>query len=116
MGILVILGSGFFIWRHRRQKKRHLAQQQSFVGTGDNSHTEKAQLHSDEYRPHREELQGSKVPPRIRTVGGMNELDATGLERVRSEMASNEPAAQEISSDMSPITDSSTLVGSRSGR
>lgn len=59
---------------------------------------------------------GSKAPPKIRVVGGLNELEYAPLMQSRTEMSANEVAAPELRSDMSPTTDSSTLVESSEGQ
>lgn len=115
-GILIFCFVLFFVWRHRKQ--RHLQKLKQGIddpATAEEfSKPEKAQLHSDEYRPHREELPGSKAPLRVRTVGGLNEMEHSPLERTYSEMAANEPAGSELKGDLrlSPTTDSLTLVSS----
>jgi hypothetical protein len=71
VGGVVLIGFliGFFIMRRRKQRKATLAA---------NEPTEKAQLHSDDYKPHREELLGTL---------GKKQYDHTAL----SELPSNEP-------------------------
>jgi len=59
---------------------------------------EKPQLHSNDYTPHREELEGSKPSPLIREIPGLNELENVPLTRQHLEMAANETAGHEISS------------------
>jgi len=78
--------------------------------------TEKAQLHSDEYKPPREELEDTRAPPKMRTVEGLHEMEYHDFAAVRSEMSANEVAASELRDGTvsSPVTDSSTLVGSSS--
>lgn len=72
---------------------------------------EKAQLHSDEYKPRREELIGSKAPLRIRTIDGLHEVEYQDLSRVRSEMSANEVAAAELNRfGSSQIGTESTLI------
>lgn len=50
----------------------------------------------------------------VREVSGLDELEHEPLYRTRSELPANEVAGAEMRSDMSPTTDSSTLVDSRS--
>lgn len=108
--MLVLAFVLLFIWRHRRTRKRKSAAKNT--ATGGDEPQEKAQLHSDEYKPQREELEGSKASPRIREIAGLNELEHVRLSKTRSEMAANEVAGAEISSERTPLTDSSTVVGS----
>lgn len=56
---------------------------------------DKAQLHSDDYKPKREELAGSKVPPRIRAIEGLYEIEYHDLKAGRGELSANEVAAAE---------------------
>lgn len=96
----------FFIFRHRKQAKQSKA-----VLQDDRRPTEKAQLDSTEYKPHREELEGSKGVRKIRQVGGLNEMEHNPmLQKVTSEMSANEIAAAEVNS--SATQQSSTLLGS----
>ncbi|KAK5071495.1 hypothetical protein LTR64_004727 [Lithohypha guttulata] len=100
----------FFIWRRRRKAERKKAAQADVAAT--ESREEKAQLYLDDYQPTREELEGMKVPRTVREVGGLNKLEHEPLYRTCSELPANEVAGAEMRSDMSPTTDSSTLVDS----
>ena len=64
--------------------------------TETNTNEEKAQLHSDEYRPPREELQGSTVPRKIRAIDGLHEVEYRDIRAGKGEMEANEPAALEM--------------------
>lgn len=108
-GIIIFVCVAFFIWRHRKQKKRTRQVEHTEI-----VEQEKAQLHSDEYQPKREEMQGSIVPKRIRTVGGLTELEYLPYDRTWSEMPVNEAVGAELRDSVSPTTDSSTLVTSSS--
>lgn len=110
-GMLVLAAVIFFIWRHRRAVKRRKT---AHPETTAQTEQEKAQLHSDDYKPRREELEGSEAAIKVRQVGGLNELEHDPISRVRSEMSVNEPAAREMSSGMPSMADSSTLVSSGS--
>lgn len=68
---------------------------------------EKAQLHSDDYRP---EFEG-RLSPNIRTVGELTEMEHYDY-KPKAEMPANEPAGSELRSDTNPSTDASTLVAS----
>lgn len=112
-GILAFAFVVFFIWRHRRNRKR----QSGVTSTTLTEHQqpgEKAQLHSDEYKPHREELEVSHGLPRVRQVGELTELEYAPYSGTRPEMAANEGVGSELNSQRSPVTDSTTLVGSSS--
>ena len=109
--MLVLAAVIFFIWRHRRAARRRKTESADVIA---GTQEEKAQLHSDEYKPRREELEGSKAAMKVRQIGGLNELEHDPISRVRSEMSANEPAAREMSSTMPSTADSSTLVSSGS--
>ena len=67
-GISIFVCMAFFIWRHRKHEKSTRPVERTEI-----VEQEKAQLYSDEYKPKRKEMQGSIVPKRIRTVGGLSE-------------------------------------------
>lgn len=73
---------------------------------------EKAQLHSDDYKPTREELEGSKALLPVRTIEGLHEVEYRDLTKVRSEMSANEVAAAELDRlGLNHVGTDSTLVG-----
>jgi hypothetical protein len=90
--LLVLVGILYFVRRHRKRRHKRPSPDEP---------QEKAQLHSDDVKPDRKELLGSKVPQAMlekKTV--LNELPANE-EVVRQhgpleEMPSNEPAGQEL--------------------
>lgn len=57
---------------------------------------EKAQLHSDEYKPPREELVGSVNKHRVRATHGLHEVEYRDMVDGTGEMAANEAAAPEM--------------------
>ena len=56
---------------------------------------DKAQLHSDEYKPKRNELVVSQVPQRVRAIEGLHEIEYHDLKAGRGELSANEAAAAE---------------------
>lgn len=88
--ILLIAFVVFFVWRRRRQSKSDKAAQEQVLIDG-----EKAQLHSDDVKPKREEVEGSAVPRKVRVIEGMHEVENTSLMKPDLEMDVNEVAAAE---------------------
>lgn len=111
-GILVFAFLLFFIWKHRKNKRKIMLS----AGETEAAYGQKAQLHSDDYKPKREELEGSKVPRKVKVVGGLNEMEHTPLSVTRSEMSVNEAAALEMRADSSITADSFTARGSSSNQ
>ncbi|KAK5942171.1 hypothetical protein PMZ80_006126 [Knufia obscura] len=111
-GILILIILALFIRRHRHHAKRRLAAATA-ADSAARDQTEKAQLHSDEYKPPREELEGSKAPMILRTIEGLHEMEYREMSSARVEMDANEVAAAELRGETfsTPITESSTLVG-----
>lgn len=83
-----------FIWWHRRKRRDEKATAQERKSLQDR--LDKAQLHSEDYKPHREELQGSRVPLQIRMIDGVHEVEHQDISRIRSELSANEIAAAEL--------------------
>lgn len=111
--VMLLLGlAGWFIWRHRHKRKKKRESEKAAVAGKSDSHEDgqKAQLHSDDCKPDRKELEGSMVPLKVREIAGVYEIEYQDLSRVRSEMSANEIAASEL--DRSNKTGSSTVVGS----
>jgi len=52
------------------------------------------------------------MSPRIREVGGLNELEHESFAERDPEMAANDGKESKLNSERSPVTDSSTLAGS----
>lgn len=105
--IALIVGLFFFIRRHRKRKFQ----------PGNEERTEKAQLHSDDIKPDRKELFGSKVPQDMlerKTV--LSELPANE-EVIRrngqlEELPSNEPVGQEMETTENEMRELDRLAGS----
>lgn len=73
---------------------------------------EKAQLHSEDYKPHLIELQGSRGATKVRQVEGLHELDHALLSSSRGELPANGGVGPEMRGDTSLTTGSSTFVDS----
>lgn len=116
IGVVIVLSLvAFFVWRLRRKRKS--MKNVTTAGAIDTENrTEKSQLHSDDYKPSRKELEGSKVLLTVREIAGVHEIETQDLSKVRTEMSANEIAASELDTPdrarLSPTTDSSTLLGS----
>jgi len=112
-GMLVLGFILFFIRRHRRRRQSKTSTEPSEEAQGPE---EKAQLHSDEYVPPRWELHGTRAPPQVRVVGGLEEMEFDpSIARDRAEFAANDPVGAELNGGKSrsePIGEASTLVAS----
>lgn len=82
------------VWRHHRKRRR---EKNAIVDKRKlQDIQEKAQLHADDYKPHREELEGSNGVFQMRTIEGLHEIDTQNFSTLGSEMNANEVAAAEL--------------------
>ncbi|KAK4949680.1 hypothetical protein LTR10_011521 [Elasticomyces elasticus] len=116
--VLIALGCALF-WRRRRRRR---------ANRDDTSPvTEKAQLHSDDVKPERKELQGTNGSRELLERKPTGEAEMAANEEVTrdnlQELPSNEPPGHEMETTenemavldrLGRLTDSTTLVSSRS--
>lgn len=81
-----------FIWYRRRTKKQAKEVAADVI---EQDTMQKAQLHSDDYKPRREELAGSYVPPKVRAINGLYEVEYHDWKVGRGELSANEVAIAE---------------------
>ncbi len=118
IGVTLIFGFLLLFFLRRRKQKRQKENQAS-QDTKPQPVVEKAQLHSDDYKPERTELLGDQPGVKRKPVPPAEMAANENPVRITSEMSANEIVAsdlqsKELSSGSSPMLQNEKLSGGRS--